>query len=166
MPATIAESVIASSSFAINLDSLANSSATMSVSTPIFPSTTPLDELVTIAVAVSTAVAGNDRTIYVWAYGVLDSSTSNFTDGISGNSTGFVRSDPPNMRLIGTVPITGGSSIGTNLQHLRAGPWSMAAAFGGVLPRIYGVAVQNYTGNSLAASSGTVWHSAVFGQAT
>src|SRR5262245_11429657 len=111
-----------------------------------------LDALVALLVTThaSTAPSG-DKAVRLWAYASVDGG-STFTDGVGGTDAGVTPTSPPNLRFMGSVNVAA-----ANVAY-RGGPYSVAAAFGGVLPERWGVVVENATGAALGASGhGLAW---------
>lgn len=98
----------------------------------------PLDCLVELSVAPGT-VAGNKQAI-LYAQASLDG--VNFS---SGPASGAVATDEANLVFIGALP------LGTNAA-LQTRVFSLAAAFGGVLPYATRLIVKNDSGAAFAAS--------------
>jgi hypothetical protein len=117
-----------------------------------------LDALVQVKVKTSASALANDKAIYVYAYGTADGGTD-YTDGITGTDAAFTATNPPNVRLIGVI-----NAVATSTTYV-GGPWSVAAAFGGVLPDHWGIFVVNFTGQTLDASVGSAWYQGVQSQA-
>lgn len=109
----------------------------------------PLDVLLEVSVTPGT-VSGNKRVV-VFAQGSLDG--TNFETGpTSGNSA----TDEPNLTFVGVVPCNTNSALQRKV-------FSLAAAFGGVLPQQSKIIVRNETGASLASSGHEVHYSEVTG---
>jgi hypothetical protein len=85
-----------------------------------------------------------DQATYVYAYGSTD--LSNYTEAVTGSDAGFTMNSPTGLKMIGIVPMPT-----SNLTY-NGGPWSVAAAFGGLLPERWGLVVINYSGIALASS--------------
>lgn len=109
----------------------------------------PLDVLVEVKVTPGT-VSGNKQVV-VFAQGSLDG--TNFE---SGPVSGSTATDESNLTFIGAVPCNSNSTAQTGL-------FSLAAAFGGVLPQQTKIIVKNDTGATLAASGHSVHYSEVTG---
>jgi hypothetical protein len=111
-----------------------------------------LDALVTVVLDFANTAPANDKCAYVYAYGGVESGVyTNPASGTEGSITlTDITSTAQALRLIGTVPYT------TQDEVAEAGPFSVALAFGGVLPPYWGVAIMNYSGAALAASGNTV----------
>jgi hypothetical protein len=100
----------------------------------------------------STSAAGF---INVYAYGTADAGTT-YSDGVGGTDAGVTLTAPPNLRLIGTINVVANSTT------YEGGPFSVAAAFGGLLPDHWGIVIENKTGATLDASIGSAWYQGVF----
>jgi hypothetical protein len=85
--------------------------------------------------------------IEVWAYGSYDGTT--YTAGISGSegTVTLTSSEKPMLRLLNVIP-----NLDTTARTYEFGPLSVAAAYGGAMPRKWGVFVTQSTGTSLAAA--------------
>lgn len=103
-----------------------------------------LDALVYVACELVTGTPASDKVSNVYAYGSEDG--TNYTDNATGADTTLTMRSPTNLRLIGVIamPDSGG------LQY-KGGPFGIAHAFGGNLPRRWGIVVENRT--SLAFES-------------
>lgn len=148
-----------------NLHSLA-SSATAGWSSAAVDNSSNLyqDALVSIHIAAVNTAPGSNKAIYVFAYGSTDGSiftstgTSGGTVGTEGSLTfpSIATPLPIVMPLIGVIPYP------VQNKALDAGPFSVAKAFGGVLPRNWGIAILNYAGFTFAASGNTVKYQGVY----
>lgn len=99
--------------------------------------------------------------VEIFAYGSGDGG-SNYSDGATGSDAGITLTSPPNLRLIGVVNMVANSTT------YKAGPFSVAAAFGGVLPDHWGIVIRNSTGGTLDAtgSNHAIVYQGVYAQAT
>jgi hypothetical protein len=111
-----------------------------------------LDALVMVVLDFANTAPANDKCAYVYAYGGVESGVyTNPCTGTEGTLTlPNIGSNPAVVKLIGTVPYN------TQDEVAEAGPFSVALAFGGVLPAYWGLAIMNYSGAALAASGNTV----------
>jgi hypothetical protein len=109
----------------------------------------PLDVL--LQVKVTPSAASGNKQVVVFAKGSLDG-----TDFESGPESGTTTTDEPNLTFVGTVP------LGTN-STAQIGVFSLAAAFGGVLPQQTKIIIKNDTAAGLAASGHYVKYSEVTG---
>jgi len=108
-----------------------------------------LDALVMLQAKLQTGTPANDKSIYVFVYGTVDTGTPTYPDAITGADAAITFNDPPNLQLLGTLfaPTAGGLTW-------KGGPWSVAQKFGGVMPEKWGIAVRNFTGIALSATEG------------
>ena len=109
----------------------------------------PLDVLIEVEVTPGT-VSGNKQVV-VFAKASLDG-----TKFQSGPESGTTTTDEPNLKWIGTVPCNTSSTAQTGI-------FSLASAFGGVLPQQSKIVLKNDSGAALAASGHSVYYSEVTG---
>lgn len=149
---------------AITLNCVANAAARQSTyvdnATNLF-----VDALVAGWILSNTAGTNAAGYANIYAYGTVnDTGTCTYTDGAAGADGAMTLTAPPNARLIGVVNIV---ANGTNYYF---GPFSVAAAFGGVLPRRWGVIIENKTCaayfNTTAATCFSVQYQGVLAQYT
>ena len=107
----------------------------------------PLDVLVEVTATPGT-VSGNKQLV-VFAKISLDG--TNFT---SGPESGTTTTDEPDLFFVGTVPLNTNSTAQTKT-------FSLAAAYGGVLPYASKIIVKNDSGAALNASGGSVYYSEI-----
>jgi hypothetical protein len=108
----------------------------------------PLDVLLEVTVDADTST-GNQRCV-VFAKGSLDG--TNFETGPESGST---TTNEPDLTFVGVVPCRDTNS------HTKI--FSLASAFGGVLPQHTRIIVKNETGGALASSGHSVYYSEVTG---
>jgi hypothetical protein len=75
---------------------------------------------------------------------------------VTGTDANATLTVPPNVVLIGRINVVANSAT------YIGGPFSVAAAFGGVLPDHWGIVIENKTGATLDASIGSSWYQGVF----
>lgn len=131
----------------ITLASLA-ASATVGRASTAVDNTSNLYADALVILYVTTGTVSGNKQVLLYAYGTVNGGTD-FTEGVTGTDAGFTRNDPTNLRLVATVQCP------TNSINYEAGPFSIAAAFGGILPQKWGIAVFNDTGAALSSSSST-----------
>jgi hypothetical protein len=95
--------------------------------------------------------------VNVYAYGTADGG-SNYTESATGTDGSITLVSPTNLKLIGTISTP---AISTTY---KAGPFNVAAAFGGVLPEKWGIVIENNTGQSLDASVGSAIYQGAYNQ--
>lgn len=115
-----------------------------------------LDALVGITVKTASSGVSATGTVNVYVYGT--SNGTSFTDGVSGSDGTFTPTSPTNLKLVGVVNTV------ANATTYVGGPFSVAVAFGGILPASWGIVVENKTGAALDASVGSAWYQGVSGQ--
>lgn len=106
-----------------------------------------LDVMVYVAVKLQTGTPTGDKCVYVYAYASEDG--TNYTDNATGSNADITLRVPTNLRPLGVIatPDAGGLTY-------KSGPMSLAAAFGGVIPRKWGIVVLNASGVTLSATEG------------
>jgi hypothetical protein len=105
-----------------------------------------LDALVFLKIKSGTSVSATG-VVNVYAYGSADGGTT-YSDNASGSDGTITLTNPPNMRLIGQINVVADATT------YRGGPFSVAAAFGGVLPDHWGIVIENKTGAALDTTEG------------
>lgn len=117
-----------------------------------------LDALVQVKVKSGASGVSTTGCVNIYAYGTADSG-SDYSDGASGSDAAITLTNPPNMRLIGVVNVVANSTT------YVSPPFSVAAAFGGVLPDHWGIVVENLSGAALDGTVGSAWYQGVYNQA-
>lgn len=107
----------------------------------------PLDVLVEVTATPGT-VSGNKQLV-VYAKASLDGSNQT-----TGPETGTTVTDEPNLYFVGALPLNTSSTTQTKV-------FSLAAAYGGVLPYASEIVVRNDSGAALNASGGSVYYSEI-----
>lgn len=125
------------------------------------------DALVMLKIKTNAAGTSSSGVVYVYAYGTVDGGTT-YTDDtgavINGStSVAVTPTNPTNFR--GPIGVINCVANGTTY---KGGPFSVAQAFGGVLPAKWGIVIENQTAAALDSTAGN--HSAryqgVYGQYT
>lgn len=143
----------------ITLDSLASSGTAGRESTAIDNSSNLfLDALVELTIAYPNSAPANDQAIYVYAYGSLDG--TNYPEDLTGSDAAYTFDGSAGalktaLRLIGVIP-----AVQNDTQ--RYGPFAVAPAFGGLLPPKWGIAVLNYSGQTLSSSGNAAQYRGVY----
>ena len=136
--------------FTITLNSLASSGTAGRESTVVDNSTNLyVDALVEVRINYPNSVPANEKAIYVYAYGSLDG--TNYPEGLTGADAAYTFLGSAGalttaLRLIGVIPANQNTDK-------RYGPFPVAPAFGGLMPAKWGIAVLNYSGQTLAATN-------------
>lgn len=146
--------------FTVTMASLANNSARQSTeidnSSNLFH-----DALVFLKVKTGASGTTSTGTVNVYAYATVDNGTTR-TENAGASDAAITLTAPPNARLIGIVNAVANSTT------YYGGPFSVATAFGGVLPEKWGIVVENKTGGTLDSTEGNhakLWQG-VYGQYT
>ncbi len=143
-----------STAITITLANLASSATAGRESTVVDNSANKfLDALVTVILNVITGVIVNDKAAYIWVYGSEDGTI--YTDNATGTDAAITPEDPTCLRLVQVIPIP------TSLKAYEV-VFSIAQAFGGVLPRKWGIVVRNYCGLALAATGSSASYSGIY----
>lgn len=135
-----------------NLHSLA-SSATAGWQSAVVDNSSDLylDSLVQVVLDFANTAPGSDKAAYLYAYGALETTYTNPASGSEGTITlTSVSSTAQNLRLIGVIPYNTADEVA------ESAIFSVAAAFGGVLPPKWGLVIINFSNAALAASGNTV----------
>ncbi len=139
------ESLPAVVSLTITLNSLASSATAGRESTAVDNTTNLyLDALVEVLLSFPNSAPANDKAVYLWAYDSLDG--TNYAGTCTGSDAAYTRQNPTVLALLGVIPVP------TQNIPYRSRAFSVAQAFGGVLPPKWGIVVQNYAGQTLNAS--------------
>jgi len=106
-----------------------------------------MDALVRLHIKLQTGTPANEMAVYVYAYGSEDG--TNYTDNATGSDAAVTLRAPTNLKLVGVIscPTAGGLTY-------KSHPISIASAFGGILPRKWGVVVENQTAVAFSATEG------------
>lgn len=105
------------------------------------------DALVAVSVKSGASGVSSSGVVNVYAYGTADGGTT-YTDGATGSDAGITLTSPPNVRLIGQINVV------ANATTYKGGPFSVAAAFGGILPDHWGIIIENKSGAALDSTEG------------
>ena len=117
-----------------------------------------VDALFEIVLAAVNTAPSASKAIFLYAWGTVDSSGSDFTGtGTNIPGTGeatltfpdVTANDIP-MPLLGIVPYS------TQNKAINSGLFSIARCFGGILPPKYGVAMINNSGMTLSVTSAKI----------
>lgn len=126
-------------------------SATYVVSATITHTTNdPLDVFIDVSVATTNTPAGNKQVV------VFAKASADGTNFSSGPESGTTTTDEPDLYFVGTVPMNTATTT-----HRRS--FSLAAAYGGILPAATKLVLKNDLG--VALTSGSVQTAEVWGVA-
>jgi hypothetical protein len=144
----------ANQAITITLTSLANNAARASTAVD---NTSNLHQDVQVQVQVKTGASSTSSNgfVNVYAYGT---SAATYPEGISGTDAALTMTVPPNLVLIGQINAV------ANATTYTSEPFSVAQAFGGYLPALWGIVVENRSGATLDASVGSAWYRGINSQ--
>lgn len=120
-----------------------------------------LDALVFLKIKSGASGTTSTGVVNVYAYATADGGTS-YSDTCTGSDASVTLTVPPNLRLIGTINV-----VATATTY-KSGPFSVAAAFGGVLPEKWGIVIENKSGGALDTTEGNhaKFYQGVYAQTT
>lgn len=140
----------ASTAITCTLASLASSSSAGRGSAAVDNSANKFDDaLVTVAVKTSSSAMANDKAVYAYVYGSEDGTVFDGSSAEAEGTDAAVTIDSP-TNLKGPVVI---SCPNSSVTYKKT--FSIAQFFGGVMPKKWGLVIQNYTGQNLDASEGS-----------
>lgn len=112
------------------------------------------DALVAVHVKAGGSGTGANGVVNVYAYATVDGGTT-YTGGASGSDAGYTQIAPPQLILIGQVIVV------TDSATYTGGPFSVASAFGGILPAKWGIVIENLSGGTLDATTAVAYYQGV-----
>jgi len=110
-----------------------------------------LDAFVQLKIKTASSAVAATGSINVYAYGTADGG-SDYSDAVTGTDAGQTLTSTPNVRLIGVI-----NAVANSTTYV-GGPFSVAAAFGGVLPDHWGIVVENKTGAAFDGTTASAWY--------
>ena len=139
-----------STAIMITLNGLASSATAGRESTAIDNTINKfLDALVTVTLKAADLVLADDKAAYVYAYGSEDGiNYSNVATGVDAAHT------PKVLPLVKVIPL--------EQNTIQRVVFSIAQAFGGVMPRKWGIVVRNYSGQVLAATDNSASYTGIY----
>lgn len=105
------------------------------------------DALVQVRVKIGATTPANDKSVYVYAWGVIDPTSPKYPDVVTGSDAAITPNSPTQLRLIGVI------NTPTASTSYVSEPMSVAAAFGGVLPQKWGIVIVN--SSAVLSATGT-----------
>ena len=101
-----------------------------------------LDALVFLQLKTASGTIGSDPFAYVYAAGTVDDGTT-WPDTVTGSDAAITLNTTSQLRLLGAV------WLGAASTTYKAGPFSVAAVFGGFLPAEWSIVIKNNCGVAL-----------------
>lgn len=129
--------------FTITLTSLADTSSRQSTAVDVDGGGSQIDCFVMCQT--NGQASGNDY-CFVYVFGALDTSSNEFTDGAGASDAAFTTANILNSPQLGVIAMNATTAV-------KAGPFSVASAFGGFLPAEIGLIVNNESAAALSATA-------------
>jgi hypothetical protein len=143
----------ANQSVTCTINSLASAAARMG--TAISNATTLyLDVLVMAEITAGAASTAATGTCVLYAAGSVDGGTT-YTENAVGTDGALTLVVPTNLRIIGVVNVVANNGV------YYGGPFSVAAAFGGILPQYFNLVFLNSSGGTLAAAGNSLYYQGI-----
>jgi hypothetical protein len=95
--------------------------------------------------------------VNVFAYGSADDGTT-YGDGATGVNAAITLTSPSNLKRIGIINVVANATV------YNSNPFSVRAAFGGTMPKKWGIVIENKSGAAADASIGSAWYQGVMQQ--
>lgn len=154
--ATITQFFGSATAFTITNANLASSATAGWMSNAIDNSSNLYDDALVFTdfAAVNTAPA-NSKAIFLYAFGLIDTAGSVYTSTGAAEPAGSEGTlTYPDIATSAVVaPLLGVVPYWTQNKILRAGPFSVAKCFGGVLPPKWAIGMLNHSGMTLSVTS-------------
>lgn len=117
-----------------------------------------LDALVAVKVKTSASALVAPSVVNVYVYGTADGGTTyGGGEANMGTDAAVTLTSPANIALAAVI-----NCPAVSTTYVRQ--FSVAQAFGGVMPDHWGLVISNSTGQSLDASVGSAWYQGILGQ--
>jgi hypothetical protein len=106
-----------------------------------------LDALVQLRIKTGGSGTSASGYVAVYAYASADGGTT-YTENAGASDAAITLTVPTNLVLLGVINCV------ANSVTYKGPVWSVAAAFGGTMPKKWGIVVENQTGGTLSATEG------------
>jgi len=148
-----------SSATAITVTSVASLTSGSAAGSAVVDNSTNLYEDALVGVTIVTGASGTSSAgvVTVYAYSDVDG-TPHYTDSVSGADATQTLTSPTNLRVLGVINCV------ANATTYYGGRFSVARAFGGWLPKKWGIVLQNGAGATLGSSGSSANFIGVNGQ--
>lgn len=146
----------AAQAIACDITGLANNASRQS---DVIDNTTNLflDALVHVTIKAGASGTAAGGVVNVYAYATVDGGTK-YSGGATGSDAAYTQVVPSQLRLIGQVVVV------ADAVTYEGGPFSVANAFGGILPAKWGLVIENVSGSTTDASVGAAEYQGIFQQ--
>ena len=112
------------------------------------------DVLIQLIVRTAAGTVAAEKAVKVYAYGTVDGATT-YSDNAVGTDVAHTLTVPPNTVLIGIINVAVADTI------YESHPFSLASAFGGVVPDNWGIIVENQTGLALNSAGNSAFYQGI-----
>lgn len=119
-----------------------------------------LDALVQVQVTVSAGAPAGDKNCLIYAYGGAGGGAP-YSGGAGGLDAAF---GSVAGELINNCPLLGTVTLDAQNEVFVSDAFSVAAAFGGVMPEEWGIIVMNQAGQVLASAANKAWYQGIYAQ--
>lgn len=116
-----------------------------------------LDALVQVQVQVTAGAPAGDKNCLVYAYGTAGGGAPH-SGGASGLDAGF---GSLAGQLISNCPLLGMVTLDAASEVFVSDVFSVASAFGGVMPEEWGIIVMNQSGQVLGSADNKAWYQGI-----
>jgi len=130
-----------------NLNGASND--TLDQATGVDNATNLYEDVLIFAVLVTGTGSGAGDYIDVYAAGSVDGAGAEYSGEASGSDGAYTGTDA-NLKFLGRVATASASTT------YEAGPWSLATAFGGVMPDRWTIVVNNKSDSTLATAGNQI----------
>lgn len=120
-----------------------------------------LDALVSLIILPSATAPAGDKNLIIYAYGSVDGGTT-YSGAATGSDAAYGGAAG---QLIDNVQKIGIISVDAASESFEAGPFSIAASFGGKLPDHWGIIVLNQYGGALHTTGNSAMYQGILAQA-
>lgn len=146
MPSTLQPTYATSASITISLSGIASGNAREGTAVDN-TSNKYTDAILSLIVKLQAGTPSGQKAINIYAYGSEDG--TNFGDNATGSDANITLRVPTNLRYVGSIQCPDSGAL-----TYKSNPISVGRAFGGVLPRKWGIVVENQTGVTFSATEG------------
>lgn len=104
-----------------------------------------LDALCMVKVKFANTAVGSDKRVYIYAWGIIDAASPEYPDAVTGSDAGITLDSPTQLVQVGVI------EAAQNVTR-KSRPFSVAAAFNGILPVKWGLVILNMSNITLTAT--------------
>jgi hypothetical protein len=114
-----------------------------------------IDALVQVKLAAVNTAPANSKAIYIYGFGIADGATTDYTGTGDTNASGTVGTltFPDVTANAVPCPLVGVIPYPVQNKAINSASFSIARAFGGILPAKYAIGMVNHSGMALSVTS-------------